>query len=227
MLSAMTWRRTLSTLPLLLLLLLQAGRAAALEETSFVAGGGILARGAQAMVLTLDAELLLPPLMLGYRYGILEDWEVGAEIGGDKGLFQALLTAKRRLVERQGGYWGLRTRAGYKTHDWSAGEIVFDDRSVVVSLEHVAALRLGRARTMALYVNTFVYFDIDLRTPRRQTDIYLSPASVGFEALLGRRVSLFIEVGFGIGLNGTETNRGLLYVSDIFPIGELGLALLL
>jgi len=194
---------------------------------SFVAGGGILQRGAHALVLTIDAELLLPPIMLGYRYGLLDGLELGAEAGGDQGLFQALLSAKRRLVERDGGYWGLRLRTGFKTHDWSSGAIVFDDRSWVVSLEHVAALRLGQRRSLALYVNSFVYLDIDLRTPQRQTDVYLAPASLGLEARLGRRFSAFLELGFAIGLNGTQTHTGLLYVSDIFPIGKLGLGLLL
>ena len=197
------------------------------EARSFVAGGGILNQGAHAVVLAVDAELLLPPLMLGYRYGLLDGLELGGELGGDKGLFQALITAKKRLVERGGGYWGLRLRAGYKTHDWSFGEIVFDDTSAVVSLEHAAALRLGQRRDMALYINSFVYLDIDLRSPQRQTDVYLAPASLGFEALLGSHISVYIELGFAIGLNGTETYRGTLFVSDIFPIGEIGLALVL
>lgn len=196
------------------------------EPRSFVAGG-ILKQGDHAVVLAVDAELLLPPLMLGYRHGLLDGLELGAELGGDKGLFLALVTAKKRLVERNGGYWGLRLRGGYKSHDWSAGEIVFDDESVVISLEHAAALRLGQRRDMALYINSFVYFDIDVRSPQRQTDVYLAPASLGFEALLGSHFSVYIELGFAIGLNGTETYKGKLFVSDIFPIGEIGLALVL
>lgn len=213
-------------LPAILLALLLPRGALADAPGSFVAGGGILARGAHALVLTVDAELLLPPIMLGYRHALADGLELGAELGGDKGLFQALLAAKGRLVERDGGYWGLRARTGYKLHDFSSGEIVFDDNSWIVSLEHVAAVRLGQGRALALYVSSYLYLDIDLRSPRRQTDVYVAPASLGLETRHGR-LAVFVEVGFGIGLNGTETDRGLLYVSDLFPIGKLGLGLLL
>ena len=86
-------------------------------------------------------------------------------------------------------------------------------------------MRLGDRRQLALYLSPMIYADVDLRTdPRRQTDLYLAPATVGFELLLGRGASVFAEIGPVWGINGTETNKGVLYEGDWFPVGQLGAA---
>ncbi len=183
-----------------------------------------------AFSLTVDAELLLPPILLGYRYAFHPRLELGWDLGGNYGLFEVLLHAKTRFLETADHrfFWGSRLRTGYKDHHWSsAGEaIVFDDRSWVFSFDNILAYRLGRQRNKAFYLNTTFYIDLDLRTPHRQTDFYLVPAALGYEMNLALHFNIFVELGLGIALNGTETYKGVLYKGDLFPLGKLGGAFL-
>ena len=212
------------------LLLLAPGSSAAEEPAdtpSFVESGGLLNRGQHAVVLYLDAELLAPPVTVGYRHGVLRWLELGLDVGANTGLLQVLAHTRLQLLQSASRrlFWGLHLRSGYKTHHFSIGEtVVADDTSWVTAAEHCLGLRLGQARRHVLYLETQVYVDIDLRTPRRQTDYYLAPASLGYEAMITRWSSVFVELGFVISLNGTETHAGLLYEGDLFPMGQVGAA---
>ncbi|MFN2169484.1 MAG: PEP/pyruvate-binding domain-containing protein, partial [Anaerolineae bacterium] len=122
------------------------------------------------------------------------------DLGANQGLIQGLLHARVRLYESPASrrlLAGLRLRTGPKYHDLELSDhLVFDDQSWVVAGELSFAVRLGDRRQLALYLSPMIYADVDLRTdPRRQTDLYLAPATVGFELLLGRGASVFAEIG--------------------------------
>jgi hypothetical protein len=229
------WHRTTTWLALLGLLAAPGPASARpgpqtepLPSPSMVENGGILNRGQHAVVLYLDAELLLPPITAGYRYGVLSWLELGLDVGANEGLIQGLLHARARLYESPRSrrlFVGLRVRTGPKYHLLELSQkILFDDRSWVVAGELSLAVRLGDRRQLALYLSPMFYADVDLRTPQRQTDLYLAPATVGFELLLGQGASVFGEIGPVWGINGTETHRGKLYEGDWFPVGQLGVA---
>lgn len=212
---------------LTLVSILPGSDAAAEEGPSFVENGGTIREGQHALLLYADAELLLPAVMVGNRFGLRPWLEVGLDAGGSYGLFQALIQLKARLFESRGGrfFWGLRFRTGYKYHDWApSDELVFDDRGWIMAWEHALAVRLGSRRAIALYLSSLLYVDLDLRRPERQDDLYVGPLTLGLEAMIGERLSFFFEAGFVISVNGTETDRGLLYEGDLFPTGQLGLA---
>lgn len=50
----------------------------------------MLNKNEHALLLYLDGDILPPTVMLGYRYGLFYWWDVGADVGGDNGVFQAL-----------------------------------------------------------------------------------------------------------------------------------------
>jgi hypothetical protein len=199
------------------------------RQPSFVTNAGQLARNEHAFLVYIDGVLFPPPVMVGYRYGIFYWWDLGVEVGGGAGVFQALLHFKMENIktfETEFFYWGNRISTGYKRHEFSWTEdLVFDDRSWIVTVENGLAFRLGRKRDKAIYINTVYYVDIDLHDPRRQDDHYLSPANVGFEMMVGETANLYVEVGMTYSFNGMQTWAGERFENTWFPTFRLGVAL--
>lgn len=198
-----------------------------IRQPSFVSHAGTLNKNEHAAVLTVDGEVLPPAVMLGYRYGLLYWWEIGADVGGDYGVFQALLHMKMenyKTAESERFYWGTSYKTGFKHHVAELTEKArFDDRSWVVLFENSFALRLGDARDKSIYLVTQFYIDLDLHEDRRQTDYYVAPALFGFESVLGSYSNLFIQAGAAYSINGMEMADGeILYEGDWFPVVQLG-----
>ncbi|NLN62821.1 MAG: hypothetical protein GX146_08090 [Myxococcales bacterium] len=197
-------------------------------QPSYVAGGGQLAKNERALLLYLDGELLPPAVMVGYRYGLLYWWEVGLDVGGDYGVFQALLNTKMenfKTLRTERFYWGTAYRTGYKYHRAELNDdLVFDDNSWVFIFDNYFSLRLGEAKKHALYLATQFYIDIDLRTPRRQTDYYVAPAMLGYEQSIRSYGNFFIQAGAAYAINGMDTGDEVRYRKSWFPVVQLGMA---
>jgi hypothetical protein len=198
------------------------------RQPSFVSNGGMLAKNEHAFIAYVDATVLPPAVMAGYRYGIFYWWDVGLEIGGSHGVFQALLHLKMenlKTFETELFFWANRIRTGFKHHEYGyTDELLFEDRSWIFSFDNTFSFRLGSMRRQALYLTSTLYIDIDLHTPRRQTDYYVMPAMLGFETMIGSTANFFVEAGFAISLNGMQTHAGILYTGDLFPVATLGVA---
>lgn len=204
-------------------------RAAELDrQVPFVRNGGVLNQGEVAFVASFDAALLPPPLMISIQYGLLYWLTLGVEVGANVGVVQALFHVRSELyrhVRSERFFWGNAMRTGFKSHQIDINdELAFDDVSWILTYENSFAVRLGRDRRHALYLSTILYIDFDITNRDRQVDWYLIPASLGYEAVLGRQGNFFIEVGMAYSINGTETPHGLLYEGDWFPMGSLGVA---
>ena len=202
------------------------GIAQAQARPSLVSAAGTIASGDHALVVTLDGQVLLPALMLGYRYGAADWLELGIDVGASVGLFQSFAQAKAAIYRSPGEriFVGARLYSGYKIHDYEIGSIIADDNSWGSAIEPSLAVRFGDRKRRALYFSALFYVDFDLRSPRRQTDLYLLPAIVGFESLIGTRFNFYVEAGLALSLNGTETPKGVLYAGDAFPVVKAGLA---
>lgn len=200
----------------------------AIPSPSLVENGGMVGHGASAMVLYLDAELLLPPLTVGFRHGLFPWLELGIDVGAHKGLIQGLVHAKVRIYESpisRRFFLGARLRTGPKFHQLQLSEeLIFDDLGWVLAGSVAVAVRFGSRRQAAIYLSSIFYAEVDLHTPTRQTDLFWVPASVGLEYLLGRGVSVFFELGPVWMINGTETADQVLYDGAWFPVGQLGVA---
>ena len=200
------------------------------KQPSFVRGGGMPNKREHMMLLYADGDVIPQPLMLGYRYGLLYWWDVGFGVGADYGIFQAWVHTRFENIktrESERFFWGTAIRAGYKWHDLTISEDVqFDDKSIITIVENTFALRLGEARRRVLYLNSTFYADFDLHTPRRQTDLYVMPAGLGFETMVGEHASFFLEAGMTYSINGMELADGSkLYEGDWFPVFKIGTAL--
>ncbi len=212
----------------MLLLLAAPATAEPIPSPPLVENGGMLGAGDRAFVIYLDAELLIPPLMVGYRHGVLPWLELGLDVGGSTGLVQGLAHARARLYESPRSrriFIGARLRTGPKIHELRLSDgLIFDDRGWIFAAELALAVRLGARRRTALYLGATFYAEVDLRTPARQTDLFLVPASLGIERLVGRGVSVFAEIGPVWMINGTETADEVLYQGSWFPVGQFGFA---
>lgn len=217
-----------------LLLTLPATAAARLGEPdpwpSFAENGGLLQPGEHAVLLYLDAELLLPPVMAGYRLGLLHWLELGLDVGGNRGVVQGFVQCRAKLYESEKTrrfFAGARLRTGPKDHRLTLGNdaLVFDDRGWVMVGELSGALRLGRRLELALYLSSIFYAEVDIRSPARQTDLFWVPLSAGLEYRGENGVSVFAELGPVWMINGTETDKGLLYEGSWFPVGQIGMAI--
>lgn len=196
---------------------------------SFVTNAGQLARNEHAAIVYIDGNLFPLPVMVGYRYGIFYWWDIGLEVGGSNGVFQALLHFKMenvKTIETELFYWGTRLSTGYKIHEHSWTEdLAFDDRSWILTIENGFAFRLGSKKDKAIYLNNVIYMDFDLHSPRRQNDFYVSPANIGFEMMINERGNLYFELGMTYSINGMETYAGKKFENTWFPTFRVGVAL--
>jgi hypothetical protein len=200
------------------------------KQPSFISGAGVLNKNEHALLLYLDGALLPPAVMLGYRYGLFYWWDVGVDVGGDKGVFQALARTrmenlKTRKSERF--FWSNEFTAGYKLHEAVINKnLRFDDRSLIATVDNSLTYRLGALRNQALYLLTVFYLDYDLHQPRRQTDYYFMPAILGFETMIGGHGNFIIELGAAYSINGMQmADNTKLYEKSWFPVFKTGIAL--
>ena len=200
------------------------------RQPSFVRGAGLLNKKEHAFVLYADGDIIPPPLMLGYRYGLFYWWDIGVDIGADKGIFQSFVrTRLENLKTRKSEafIWTNEFAAGFKNHTLDLGKnLRFDDRSLVFTADNSLAWRLGTDRTKSLYLLTVLYVDYDLHRPRRQTDYYVEPAVLGFETMAGEYTNFFLELGAAYSINGTQfADNSKLYEKTWFPVFKIGTAL--
>jgi glycosyltransferase involved in cell wall biosynthesis len=203
------------------------------RQVPFVRNGGLLNRKETAIVGYIDGDLFPPAAMAAIQRGIFYWLTVGLDVGGDLGVFQVLLRIKQEMARTRKTnffFWGWHVRTGYKyinvdlTDSWS-DVWQFDDNSWVLSFENVFAFRFGNHRRRVLYINTQVYWDFDLRGEGRQTDLYVFPAMVGFESIIGHHWNLFFEAGLIMSINGWETaDRVISEDGDMFPTASFGFA---
>jgi hypothetical protein len=199
------------------------------RQPSFIRGGGLLNKNEHAFVLHADGDIIPPPLMLGYRYGIFYWWDFGFDVGADLGIFQAFVrTRMENLKTRKSEafFWSNEFAAGFKNHNLDLGKnLRFDDRSLVFTADNSLAYRLGPARTSSIYLLTVLYVDYDLRSPRRQTDYYVMPAVLGYETMVGDYANFFIELGAAYSINGMQFgDNSKLYEKTWFPVFKIGTA---
>lgn len=200
------------------------------RQPSFVRGAGLLNKNEHAFVLFADGDLLPLPLMVGYRYGIFYWWDFGVDVGGNNGVFQSLVRSRMENLKTrktEAFIWSNEFAAGFKNHSIDLGKnLRFDDRSFVFTADNSLAYRLGADRTKSIYLQTVVYVDYDLHSPRRQTDYYIMPAIVGFETMVGDQANFFMELGAAYSVNGTQfADNSKLYEKTWFPVFKIGTAL--
>ncbi len=203
------------------------------RQVPFFRNGGVLNRKETAVGLYLDGELFPPALMMSLQRGIYYWLTLGLDIGGSYGVFQALLRIKQEMARTRRTnffFWGWHIRTGYKYveidfRDTMSDDMFFQDNSWVLTFENTVAFRFGRHRRRVLYINTVIYGDFDLGSQGWQTDTYVFPATVGFESILGRSWSVFVEGGVILSINGWETEEGVIHPDgDQFPFASLGVA---
>ena len=203
------------------------------RQVPFVRGGGVLNRKETALVAYVDGDLFPPAAMASIQRGIFYWLTVGLDVGGDYGVFQALLRIKQEMARTRTTnffFWGWHLRTGYKyvkvdfTNTMSDA-MQFDDNSWILSLENVFAFRFGAYRRRVIYLMTQFYLDFDLRGKGYQTDKYLFPATLGFETIVGRNWNIYFETGLIMSLNGWETRKGVISPDgDLFPTASFGAA---
>jgi hypothetical protein len=200
------------------------------RQPSFVRGAGVLNKKEHALLLYMDADVLPPALMAGYRYGLVYWWNIGADIGGDAGVFQSTVRTRIenvKLRKTESFFWSNEFAAGFKYHRFDFGKKArFDDRSCIVTVDNSFAWRFTPDRSKSVYLSTLFYMDYDLHTPHRQTDYYLMPAIIGYETMLSNYTNFFVEVTAAYSINGMELGDGtILYEKSWFPSLRLGIAL--
>ncbi len=201
------------------------------RQPSFIRGGGMLNKREHALVFYLDGDLIPQPLMIGYRYGLLYWIDVGLDIGADYGAAQALAHFRIENIKTRRSeafFWANAFKFGYKHHAIDLqDDLRFDDDGLVLSVENSLAYRLGEERRSVLYLLSTFYVEWDMHANTdRQTDLYLIPASLGIEAMVGDHANFFLELGMAYSINGTEFADGsTLYEGDWFPVFKLGTAL--
>lgn len=203
-------------------------------QIPFIRNGGILNQNEHALILYVDADVLPPAFMIEYQYGLLWWMTLGLEIGGDAGVFQAMMNFDMELFKTKNNFffWDFLIRTGYKYHRFVFNQdLIFDDISWVLSGEMSASLRLGKNKNHNLYYKLIYYVDFDLRGEGRQIDHYITPVMFGYEVLLRHNINLFAEIGWMYSINGQEVydnnimETRILYAKSGFPVAKLGLAL--
>lgn len=204
------------------------------RQVPFVRNGGMLNRKETAVVAYVDGDLFPPAVMVGILRGINYWLSVGLDVGGDMGVFQALLRIKQEMGRTRRTnffFWGWHVRTGYKYVNVDFTDTLsdvwrFDDNSWILTFENTLGVRFGKHRRRGLYLNTIIYGDFDLRGQGRQIDVYVYPATLGFETILGRNWNFFLELGVIISINGWEVANDVVISEngDIFPSGGFGFA---
>ncbi len=196
------------------------------RQPSFVSHGGNLNKHEHALVLTVDGELLPPAVLVGYRYGLFYWGEVGVDVGGDYGVFEALAHMKIenfKTAASERFYWGTTYKTGYKHHVADFGEnMAFDDKSWILAFENTFAFRLGASRQKAIYAVTQFYIDFDMHHHDRQTDYYVAPVLLGWENVIGDYGNFFVQAGMVYSINGMELKDGVKYDNSWFPALQFG-----
>lgn len=200
------------------------------KQPSFIRGGGSLARHEHAFVFYLDGDVIPFTPVFGYRWGWLFFWDWGIDIHLNSGVFQAMLHTRAENFKTKKSeffFWANAIKSGYKYHNFDFNEdLRFDDKSWLTIIENSFGFRLGAQRRKVIYLNTLLYIDYDLHTPQRQTDYYITPIVLGFEAMAGEHGSFFAELGIMYGITGMEFGDGTyLYKKDWFPVFKIGTAL--
>ena len=203
------------------------------RQVPYVRSGGVLNRKETAVVAYMDGDLFPPAVMASIQRGIFYWLTVGVDVGGNYGVFQALLRIKQEMARTRRTnffFWGWHVRTGYKyvdvdLRDQISEEWRFDDNSWILSLENVFAFRFGSYRRRVIYISSQFYLDFDLRNENRQTDRYVFPATIGFETIIKDHWNFYFETGLIISLNGWETDQGVIKANgDTFPTASFGFA---
>jgi hypothetical protein len=193
-----------------------------------VRNGGVLNTRETAFVAYVDGQLLPPALMMSVQHGLSYWVTLGVDVGGGYGTFQALLRLRMENlppIANHRFFWGGHIRTGFKRQVVDISQdLAFEDVSWVLTYENTFSVRLGAQRRHVLYLDTIFYVDFDLTNSGRQVDLYLVPAVLGYEVVIGAQWNFFIEAGFAWSINGTETRYGLLYAGDVFPVATIGFA---
>lgn len=193
-----------------------------------VRNGGVLNAGETAYIFYIDGQLFPPVPMLSVQHGLTYWATLGVDVGGGYGTFQALLHARLENLPPIGNhrfFWGGHVRTGYKQQVLDLGpNLAYDDVSWILTYENTFSIRVGPQRRHVLYLDTIFYADFDLLRRGRQVDLFLLPAVLGYEFVIGDQWNFFVEAGFVWCINGTETPRGLLYEGDLFPVATIGFA---
>ncbi len=203
-------------------------------QMPFVRNGGVLNQNEHALILYADADVLPPAIMLQYQYGLIWWMSIGLEIGGDLGVFQAMMLFDMEMFKTRNNFffWEFLIRTGYKYHNlYISEDLIFDDLSWVLSGEMAASFRLGKNKRHNLYYKFVYYVDFDLRGIGRQIDHYITPVMGGYEVLLPHNINFFIEIGWMYSINGQEVydpdilGTRILYAKSGFPVGKIGIAI--
>ena len=188
------------------------------RQVPFVRDGGVLNRKETAIGLYLDGDLFPPAVMAYIQHGIFSRLTLGLDMGGDMGTFQALLRIKEEMARTrrtQLFFWGWHLITGYKYVNIDLRDSLgqdtdmrIDDNSWVLAFENTFSYRFGNHRRRSIFLTTELYWDFDLRGLGLQTDFYVFPATLGFETVLGRNWSFFIEAGVILSINGWQLANG-------------------
>jgi hypothetical protein len=212
------------------------------RQVPFVRDGGLLNRKETAVLMYVDADLFPPAVMVAIQRGLFYWMTVGLDVGGDMGIFQAFLRIKQEMGRARRTnffFWGWHIRTGYKYVNVDMRDtfgqdtdIRFDDNSWVLAFQNTFSLRFGKHRRRSMYLTTQVYGDFDLRGKGIQPDLYIYPATLGFETILGRNWNFFFEVGVILSINGWQlSDKTMMPIhptiggkGDFFPTGSMGFA---
>lgn len=203
------------------------------RQVPYVRSGGVLNRKETALVAYVDGDLFPPAVMASIQRGIFYWLTLGLDVGGDYGVFQALIRIKQEMARTRRTnffFWGWHIRTGYKYADIDFTDAIseewrFDDNSWILSFENVFAFRFGNHRRRVIYISSQFYLDFDLRREDRQTDRYVFPATIGFESIIGDNWNFYFEGGLIMSLNGWETDQGVIKPNgDTFPTASFGVA---
>ena len=208
------------------------------RQVPFFRDGGVLNRKETAVGLYVDGDLFPPAVMASIQRGIFYWLTLGLDVGGDMGVFQALLRIKQEMARSRRNnafFWGWHIRTGYKYVNVDLRDSLgqntdmrFDDNSWVLGFQNTFSYRFGNHRRRSIYLTTQLYWDFDLRGKGLQTDFYVYPATLGFETILGRSWNFFVEGGLILSINGWQLSDGTKMPhganNDMFPTASLGFA---
>lgn len=197
----------------------------------FIFGGGLLRENEHAVGIYFDVAFLPPALMLSYQYGMYYWLNIGLDIGGNWGIFQALINIKQEMFRSRKTdifYLGWNIKTGYKQHQaYLTKNLRFDDVSWVLILDNVLSFRIGQDKKKqknAITITTEFYWDYDLRGKKIQNDFYFAPATIGYERILGKYGNFHIEAGAVYTKTGSQMGASseIIYKKSWFAAGKIG-----